>query len=123
MEKGIKMSACIIYHNPRCSKSRKALEILQNYHIMPIVIEYLKTPLNLEQLLQLRAHMDLKELVRSDEPLFKELQLSLDDEEKVLNAILEEPILLQRPIVIYNGKAIIARPPEKILELLFENMR
>lgn len=112
------MDAVTVYHNPRCSKSRKALELLHHHHIHPVVIDYLKTPLNLEQINQLRAHFDLKDFVRYEEPVFKALNLTLENEANVLNAILKEPILMQRPIVTCNDKAIIARPPEKILELL-----
>ena len=112
------MSVFTIYHNAKCSKSRKVLEILQSHHINPVIIEYLKSPLNLEQITQLRSYFDLKDFVRHNEPVFKELKLVLEDETQVLNAILKEPILLQRPIVTYAGKAIIARPPEKVLDLL-----
>ncbi len=60
----------------------------------------------------------LKDFVRNKEPVFKALKLTLTDEDKVLNAILKEPILMQRPIVTYGDKAIIARPPEKVSELI-----
>jgi arsenate reductase len=106
-----------IYHNPQCSKSRKTLEILQSKGIAPVIIEYLKTPLNLEQLNALRSHFALKDFVRTDEPVFKELRLSLDNETQVLQAILKEPRLMQRPIVTFKEKAVIGRPPEKVLEL------
>ena len=109
-----------LYHNPKCSKSRQALELLQNNGINPIIIEYLKTPLNLEQITQLRSHFDLKDFVRNNEPVFKAFNLTLADESKVLQAMVEEPILIQRPIVICGDIAIIARPPEKILALLSE---
>lgn len=112
------MDVVTIYHNPRCSKSRKALELLHNHHIHPIVIEYLKTPFNLKQINQLRVHFDLKDFVRYEEPIFKVLNLTLENEANVLNAMLKEPILMQRPIVACNDKVIIARPPEKVLELL-----
>jgi arsenate reductase len=112
------MKKYIIYHNPRCSKSRQALEILQSNNIQPIIVEYLKTPLNFEQLVELRSHFDLKDFVRTSEPVFKNLALTLEDETKVLAAMVIEPILMQRPIVTYNGKAIIARPIEKLLEFL-----
>ncbi len=115
------MNVFTIYHNAKCSKSRKALEILQSHHINTVIIEYLKSPLSLEQITQLRAHFDLKDFVRHNEPVFKELNLVLEDEANVLNAILKEPILLQRPIVTYGGKAIIARPPEKVLALITDN--
>ena len=112
------MNQITIYHNPRCSKSRKALDTLQIHHLNPVVIEYLKTPLNLEQLIELRSHFDLCDFVRTTEPVFKDLELTLNDEQRVLEAILKEPILMQRPIITFNGKAIIARPPEKLLALI-----
>jgi arsenate reductase len=114
------MNQVTVYHNPRCSKSRKALEILQSHGVYPIIIEYLKSPLNLEQINQLRAHFDLKDFVRNSEPVFKKLNLTLGDESKVLQAMVEEPILMQRPIVTCGNKTIIARPPEKVLALLSE---
>ncbi|MGC1182276.1 arsenate reductase (glutaredoxin) [Legionella sp.] len=112
------MKEFIIYHNPRCSKSRKTLELLQNHHINPTIVEYLRTALTLEQLLKLRSNFDLKDFVRTNEPVFKNLDLTLKDENKILEAMLKEPILMQRPIVICNEKTIIARPPEKVLELI-----
>ncbi|KTD40470.1 arsenate reductase (glutaredoxin) [Legionella parisiensis] len=111
------MEEIIIYHNPRCSKSRKTLELLLSKNVEPVIVEYLKTPLNLEQLKNLRAHFAFKDFVRTDEAVFKELRLSLDDENQVLHAMLKEPILMQRPIVTYKNKAIIGRPPENVLEL------
>lgn len=114
------MKKFTIYHNPRCSKSRQALEILRSHHINPTIIEYLKFPLNLEQLAALRAYFDLRDFVRANEPIFNKLNLTLEDENLVLQAMLENPILMQRPIVTGNGKAIIARPPEKALVLLDE---
>lgn len=111
------MEKITIYHNPRCSKSRQGLEILQNKGFEPIIIEYLKTPLDLEQLKRLRTHLALEDLVRTNENVFKELGLSLANESQVLEAMVKEPILMQRPIVTFKGKAAIGRPPEKILEL------
>ncbi len=99
------------------SKSRQALEILKNKGFDPIVIEYLKTPLDLEQLKILRNHLALEDLVRTNENVFKELGLSLDNEAQVLDAMVKEPILMQRPIVTFKGKSVIGRPPEKVLEL------
>ncbi len=112
------MNRFTLYHNPRCSKSRKALEILQSHDINPVIVEYLKTPMSLEQITQLRSYFDLKDFVRYNEPIFTELKLVLADETNVLTAMLKEPILMQRPIVTYGDKAIIARPPEKVLELM-----
>lgn len=114
----ITMSQIRFYHNPRCSKSRQALALLQEHGENPEVIEYLKTPLNLEQLKQLQRSFSLKDFVRTNEKTFKELNLSLDDEEKVLTAMLEHPILMQRPIAVSQDRVIIGRPPENVLELL-----
>lgn len=112
------MKKITIYHNPRCSKSRQTLEILRSKGINPVIVEYLKTPLNIEQLQQLCAHFSLQDFVRTNEPIFKELGLSLDNEEQLLQAMVKEPVLMQRPIVIFNNKAVIGRPPEKVLTLL-----
>lgn len=114
------MNHFTIYHNPRCSKSRQTLEILQSHGIHPVIIEYLKTPLSLKEIIKLRAYFNLKDFVRYDEPIFKELKLTLDDEAAVLQAMVKEPILMQRPIVTLSEKAIIARPPEKVLTLINE---
>ena len=116
------MNQVTVYHNPRCSKSRQTLEILQSHGVTPIIIEYLKTPLNVEQITKLRSHFDLKDFVRSNEPVFKERNLTLTDENKVLQAMVEEPILMQRPIVICGDNAIIARPPEKVLKFISNNV-
>ncbi|QBR84948.1 arsenate reductase (glutaredoxin) [Legionella israelensis] len=112
------MQKITIYHNPRCSKSRKALEILQNKGLELEIVEYLKTPLSLKQLKNLRAQFDFKDFVRTNENRFKELGLSLDNEMQVLQAMVKEPILMQRPIITYEGKAVIGRSPEKVLQLL-----
>ena len=112
------MGPITIYHNPRCTKSRETLALLQKKGITRIVIEYLKTPLNYQELSALKAHFALKDFVRTSEPVFKELGLDLKKEREVLQAMAKEPILMQRPIVTYKNKAVIGRPPEKVLELL-----
>ena len=112
------MTHFTLYHNPRCSKSREALALLQQHGIQPVIIEYLKNPLSLEQLQTLRAQFDLQEFVRCNEPLFKELKLSLNEETVILQAMAKHPILLQRPIVVYGKKAMIPRPIEKLIALL-----
>lgn len=117
------MNQFTIYHNPRCSKSRQTLEILENNGIHPTIIEYLKTPLSLEEIQKLRAHFELKDFVRQDEPIFKELNLSLNNETQVLQAMVKEPILIQRPIVTYGDKVVMGRPPEKVLALISEACR
>ena len=84
----------------------------------PTIIEYLKSPLNLEQLIELSSYFDLKDFTRTNESAFNKFNLTLEDKDRVLKAMLEDPILMQRPIVTYDGRAIIARPPEKVLELI-----
>lgn len=112
----------VIYHNPQCSKSRRALELLRNQYIEPEIIEYLKTPLNKGKIAEILELLDLspRELMRTDEPEYKNnhldnLNLSSD---QLLDAVIAHPILMQRPIVLANGKACIGRPPEAVLEIL-----
>ena len=112
------MPALTIYHNPRCSKSRETLALIQTKGLQPVIIEYLKTPLSYEALVTLKAHFALKDFVRTNEACFKTLGLSLTDEEALLKAMVTEPKLMQRPIVTYKGQAIIGRPPENVLNLL-----
>ena len=111
----------IIYHNPRCSKSRQALQLLKENGEEPDVVEYLKAPLNQNELadllkkLKIRAH----ELLRIKEDEYSELGLSTETpEEDILTAIVINPILLERPIIVKGRKALIARPPELLEDLL-----
>lgn len=112
----------ILYHNPKCSKSRRALEILQNNNQNFKVVEYLKTPLSkpfLEDLVQ-KLDVPAENLVRKKEELFKELEV---DESKMkepdwIQLLVEHPRLMERPVLEVGAKAIVARPPEKILEVL-----
>lgn len=116
------MEKITIYHNPRCSKSREALQLLRAHHKEPVVIEYLKNPLSEKEITQLLVLLALspRDLLRKNEELYKTLELDnpkLND--KALIAILaKHPILIERPIVVINNKAIVARPPEKVLELI-----
>lgn len=111
-----------IYHNPRCSKSRQTLELLHERDIETDIIEYLKTPPNkaeLEQLLDMLG-LEPRQLMRTKEAEYKEL--GLDDEslsrEALIEAMIANPKLIERPIVIHDGKAAIGRPPEKVLDIL-----
>jgi|ERR1051326_119736 arsenate reductase len=112
----------VIYHNPRCSKSRQALEILKANKIEPQVVEYLKEPLDAMMLKDLLRKLGLKarDIIRDGEDEYAKLKL--DDPilsgEKLLAAIIKHPILLQRPIVVRGNRAVIGRPPEKVKELL-----
>ncbi len=112
------MCQFMIYHNPKCSKSREALTLLRSHNIEPVIIEYLKSPLNIKQIKELRSHFDLKDFVRCNEQIYKDLKLSLDNENDVLDAMVKYPILMQRPIVTYCEKAVIGRPVESLLDLI-----
>ena len=116
------MSQALFYHNPQCSKSRKALEIIEKQNINTKVILYLKDKLTksmLKQILNLSG-LSVRDIIRSNEKEYKEnnldnLNLTLD---KILEIIVKHPKLLQRPILVYNNNAIIARPPEDILRII-----
>lgn len=115
------MSQWKIIHNPRCSKSRQALALLEQAGVKPEVIEYLKFPLNPEELKDLISKLQgaqAKDLVRTKEERYKELQFDLDSEAVIINFLSKYPQLLERPIVIKDNVALIGRPPEKIQSLL-----
>ena len=111
----------IIYHNPRCSKSRQSLALLRENGEEPEVIEYLKTSLDEVALRDLFAKLGLEahEVVRTKEEPYEQLALSPDSsEEEVIAAIVKYPILMERPIVVKGTSAVIGRPPENVHELL-----
>ena len=111
-----------IYHNPRCSKSRQTLQLLQEQGVEPEVIEYLKTPPSAEDLNDIlqKLGMEPRELMRKNEAEYK--ANSLDDQtldrQALINGMVNHPILIERPIVIANDKAAIGRPPEAVLAIL-----
>ncbi|MEJ2611526.1 MAG: arsenate reductase (glutaredoxin) [Candidatus Thiodiazotropha sp.] len=110
-----------IYHNPRCSKSRQTLQLLQEQGVQPEVVEYLKSPPDkktLEQILNLLG-LEPRELMRKKEPEYKAYQLNDPNlsREQLIEAMIAHPKLIERPIVIKDGKAAIGRPPEKVLEI------
>ena len=112
-----------IYHNPRCSKSRETLKLLQDEGMNPSVVEYLKTPLEMAELDMLCTALggDATQMVRFNEPEAKELKLKPEDTRlraDWLQIIEDNPKLLQRPIVLRGEKAVIGRPPENVRELL-----
>ena len=111
----------IIYHNPRCSKSRQSLALLRENDVEPEVIEYLKTPLDEVALRDLFAKLGLEvhQVMRTKEEPYEQLALSPDSsEEEVIAAIVKYPILMERPIVVKGDSAVIGRPPENVHELL-----
>jgi arsenate reductase len=113
------MSLVKIYHNPRCSKSRQTLALLQSKGIEPQIIEYLKAPLTEAELVEVFAALDIrpKEVLRTKEDVYKELEVNWEDDRAVIKAILDHPNLLERPIVVKGEKAVIGRPPENVESL------
>lgn len=115
------MAKVCIYHNPRCSKSRQALALLEQQGDELEIVQYIDTPLDSAQLSALlqQLGMSARELMRKGEDTYKELNLGSPDlsEAELVQAMADYPRLIERPIVIREGKAIIARPPEKVLEL------
>ncbi|KFZ29964.1 arsenate reductase [Pseudidiomarina atlantica] len=116
------MSEVHIYHNPRCSKSRQTLALLEEQGIQPSIIEYLKEPLtaaDISDLLRKLGFVSARELIRSKEDAYKELNLKdVDDEAQLINAMVEHPKLIERPIVVKGDQARLGRPPEAVLEIL-----
>ena len=111
-----------IYHNPRCSKSRQTLALLEERGIGPRVVDYLKTPPSAAELKTILKKLGLRprDLIRKGEPLYAELGLKdrdLDDD-ALIALMVANPILIERPIVVSGGKAAIGRPPESVLEIL-----
>jgi arsenate reductase (glutaredoxin) len=112
----------IIWHNPRCAKSRKTLELLRSRGIEPQILEYLKTPPSREELTEVvqMLSMSPSELMRTGEKVYHELLLAerpLGDDE-LIAAMVANPVLIERPVVIANGKAAVGRPPEAVLDIL-----
>ena len=111
-----------IYHNPRCSKSRKTLELLQQADVSPEIVEYLTAPPSPEVLLDIVAKLgcEVRDLIRVKESAFSELGLDDDslDDAALVAAMVENPILIERPIVVKGDRAVIGRPPENVLALL-----
>lgn len=116
------MTQVTIYHNPKCSKSRETLALLQSRKLEPRVVEYLQTPpsaAELERILKLLG-LEPRELMRRHEPEYREL--GLDDPKlsraQLIEAMVKHPRLIERPIVLANGKAAIGRPPANVFTIL-----
>lgn len=110
-----------IYHNPRCSKSRQTLALLTERGETPEIIEYLKdapTEAEIRAVAKMLGIESVREMMRTGESIYKELNLkSVEDEDRLVRAMVESPKLIERPIVIKDGKAAIGRPPESVLSL------
>jgi arsenate reductase len=116
-------ASVVIYHNPRCSKSRATLELLQQQGIEPKIVEYMKEPPDKETLARLVGLLGLspRELLRTNEQVYKDAGLDESDlsDDDILDALAQCPTILQRPIVVVDDKkAAIGRPPESVLDIL-----
>jgi len=111
-----------LYHNPRCGKPRQTLALLKEKGIEPIVVEYLKTPPTAGELGEIlhKLGMEPRVLMRKKEAAFKDNNLADPalDRATLINAMTNHPTLIERPIVLANGKAAIGRPPEAVLAIL-----
>lgn len=111
-----------IYHNPRCSKSRQTLQILQDAGVEPEVVEYLKTPPDAKTLGDIlkKLGMPARDLLRKGEQAYKDEGLAdaSKSEAEIIDAMVRNPILIERPIVIRGNRALIGRPPEGVRDLL-----
>lgn len=109
-----------IWHNPRCSKSRQTLQLLNDRGIKPEVVDYQKSPPTAGEISRVLALLSCKasEVVRKGENIYKELDLASASEDELLAAMASNPILIERPIVEANGKAVLGRPPENVLTIL-----
>ena len=109
-----------IYHNPSCSNSRKALEIIRSKGIEPHIVEYLKTPLTRDEIAALvkKMKVPVREIVRAKEAIYADLNLDKADDDALLDAMSEHPILFNRPIVITPKGIKLCRPSETVAALL-----
>jgi arsenate reductase len=116
------MTDLTLYHNPRCSKARGALELLEARGLAPTVVRYLETPLDAAQLKRLLGKLGIsaRQLLRTGEDEYKTLNLADQSlsQDDLIDAIVAHPKLMERPILEAGDKAVIGRPPEKILEIL-----
>lgn len=110
----------VIYHNPRCSTSRKTLELLRDNGIEPTVVEYLKTPPTRAELAQMirDAGISVRDAVRKNEDVYRELGLDNASDDELLDAMIANPILIQRPFVVTPKGTRLGRPVETVREIL-----
>lgn len=116
------MTDITLYHNPQCSKSRAALALLEERGIHATIVNYLDTPLNAEQLSALlgKLAMDARELIRSGESVYSAMSLDKTNlsQAELIDAMVQAPILMQRPILVVDQRAAIGRPLDNLIELL-----
>lgn len=111
-----------IFHNPKCSKSRQTLELLEQRGLTPTIVEYLKTPPTEKKLKEILSQLGFSphDLMRKKEAIYAECDLGNPDlsDTDLIGFMIKHPILIERPIVLANGKAALGRPPEQVLEIL-----
>lgn len=116
------MTDLTLYHNPRCSKSRSALQILEERGLTPTIVRYLETPPSADELTALLRKLDMpaRSLLRTGEEEYKALNLAdaTLTEQQLIDAMATNPKLIERPILIAGDRAIVGRPPERVLEIL-----
>lgn len=110
----------VIYHNAKCSTSRKTLDLLRDNGFEPSIVEYLKTPPSRDELVRMihAAGVDVRTAVRKREPLYAELSLATATDEQLLDAMAEHPILIERPFVVTPKGTRLARPIDAVREIL-----
>tara|TARA_Y100001936_G_scaffold140480_1_gene137086 strand:- start:1000 stop:1350 length:351 start_codon:yes stop_codon:yes gene_type:complete len=111
-----------LYHNPRCSKSRQTLKLLEDRGKNPTIIEYLNNPPTVDQLKEILSLLEMspRDLMRKKEDEYKKLGLANSElsEEELVDCMVKNPILIERPIVVVGGKAALGRPPEQVLNIM-----
>lgn len=112
-----------LYHNPRCSKSRETLKLLQDSGIEPAVIRYLETPpdaATITSILNMLGFSDARDLMRHKEEAYRTLNLDNPalTQDELIQIMIDNPVLIERPIAVANGSARIGRPPENVLEIV-----
>ncbi len=115
------MSDVIIWHNPRCSKSRQTLALIEEQGSSAEIVKYLESTPGVEEIKDVLKKLGLsaRELMRTKEAIYKELDLkNVEDESQLIQAMAENPKLIERPVVIMGDKAVLGRPPEKVIDFL-----
>lgn len=115
------MNMATIWHNPRCSKSREAYNIIEMMHQPVQAFEYLNEPITKEQLLEIMTKLnitDIRDMLRSGEEEYSKYDLDNKTQDEIIDIVLDNHILIQRPIIIKDDRAVIARPMENLINLL-----
>lgn len=114
------MTQPTIWHNPRCSKSRETLSILEESGFQPVILKYLDSAPSPQDIREALALLDIQAsaLIRKGESVYKELRLTDASEDELIAAMASHPILIERPVVFHKGKAALGRPPKSVLDIL-----